>query len=808
MSRLFIAEKPDLARAIVDGLDGGTRQGNYYQCGDDIVTWCIGHMLELCEPADFDERYKKWNLDDLPIKTPIKYKPKSKTKEQLETVLELIKEADTIVHAGDNDAEGQLIVDELLEYAGNTKPVLRFLTNDNNTKIVKKALANMKDNSKYHSLYQAALARNIGDQRYGFNMSRLYTVLAQKQGYDGVLSVGRVQTPILGLVVNRDRAHANHEKQYYYDIMGEFAIEGQLFPAKHIPAEDAPVDDKKRINDKDYADGIAKACHDQKATVTKVDSKIKKASAPLPYNMLKLQADAAKAFNYKPDQVMQITQELREKHRLITYNGSDCQYLNEEQHEDAPNVLAAIAETATEYQGIVSKADASIKSRAFNNKNVTAHHAIIPTEATANLDELSEPLRNIYLLIAKKYIAQFYPKHEYRETVIHVDVCKHLFGVKSNITLDEGWRVLFSKTNDDEEDNEAISLDLSVLKDNDEGKCTKAEVLDKETKPPKLYTMATLLEDLTRVAKYIKDPDIKALLIDKDKDKKEEHGGIGTSRTRDQIIKKLFNLNFIAEKGKSIISTDLGKKFFDALPSIATSPDMTALWHEQQAMIEQGDNTCEKFLDELMVFIEKQINSTKENGYSINVQASKKLSSSCPKCNGTINVIGGGKPRYACNDCDFIVWGVIAGRKLSVKEADKLIKDKKIDKLEGFVSKAKKKFSAGLEMDVEDDYKVKFVFEKTEDSKTDSKTLEALCPKCEGKINVIGGSKPRYSCGGCDFIVWGAIAGRNLTIEEAEKLIKDKKIDALDGFTSKKKTKFSAGLKLDLDKNKVDFVFN
>jgi len=629
MTRLFIAEKPELARAIVDGLGGGNRQGSYYQCGDDKVTWCIGHMLELCEPADFDSKYEKWNLDDLPIRTaPIKYKPKNNTKDQLNAVLSLIEEADTIVHAGDNDSEGQLIVDELLEYAGNSKPVKRFMTNDNNTKVVKKALANMKDNAEYYSLYQSALARNVGDQLYGFNMTRAYTVSAQSKGYDGMLSVGRVQTPILGLVVNRDRANANHEKQHYYEITGDFTVEDKSFPAKFIPSEASPTDDKNRINDKAYADKIASECDNQSTRIVGVESAVKEGSPPLPYNMLKLQADAAKTFNYKPDQVMKITQELREKHRLITYNGSDCQYLNEEQHADAPAVLSAIAQTASEYSGFVSKTDSAIKSRAFNNKNVSAHHAIIPTEATANLDELPEPLRNIYLLIAKKYIAQFFPKHQYRDTSVKLDVAGNAFGVRSKVTLDQGWKVLFSNNEtDDESDEESIALDLSTLNENAEGKCTKAQVLNKETKPLALYTMSTLLTDLTRVAKYIKDPEIKKLLIEKDKDKKGEHGGIGTSRTRDQIIKKLFDLGFLTEKGKKVVSTPLAQQFFDALPAIATSPDMTALWHDQQSAIENSENSCDAFIDELMKFITEQVSLVKEKGLDITVETH-----SCPKC--------------------------------------------------------------------------------------------------------------------------------------------------------------------------------
>ena len=646
--RLFIAEKPNLAKAIVDGLGGGEHHQTHYVCGDDVVTWCIGHMLEPYEPADYDSKYKKWSLDDLPIyHSPIKYKVKSKTKAQFGAILSLIKQSNSIVHCGDNDAHGQLIVDEILTCVGYQKPVQRFITNDNNLRIVQRALANLTDNKKYYGLYQSAFAQSIGDQLYGFNMSRAYTLFAQECGYDGVLSVGRVQTPILGLVVNRDRANANHEKQFYFDIMGDFQFSSFQFSAKYCPADDAPIDDKNRLVDKSFANNIAIQCQGNTATIANVKIEIKELSPPLPYNMLKLQVDASKKFNYKPDQVMKITQELREKYRLITYNGSDCQYLNEEQHAEVGRVLKAISHTAIEFTEPVTKTDPTIKSRAFNNNNVSAHHAIIPTEAIVDLTTLSEPLRNIYLIIAQAYVAQFYPKQQYQETKISIDCAGHTFSVSSKIILKDGWTVLYKKLVDDDAPvDDFIALDLASLNQSDIGICQKSTVLNKETKPLPLYTMASLLIDLTRIAKYIKDPGIKKLLVDKDKDKKGEHGGIGTSRTRDVIIKKLFDIGFLIEKGKKVISSSIGQQFFNALPEIATSPDMTALWHEQQLMIEQGSNTAENFINELMVFIGNQIDDLKLNGLEIKIKTHK-----CSKCQDGIlkKIKGSNGVFWGCN---------------------------------------------------------------------------------------------------------------------------------------------------------------
>ncbi len=654
MKRLFIAEKPELAKAIVEGLGGGSRQDTHYICGQDKVTWCIGHMLEMYTPEDYDAKYKKWLIDDLPIYHPeIKHKIKTNTKSQFLAIQRLMNEADTIVNAGDPDPAGQQIIDEILDFCKNKKPVLRFMTNDNNLSVIKKALNNLTNNSDYYQIYQSALARSWGDQLYGFNMTRAYTVKAKEQGYEGIISVGRVQTPILGLVVRRDRLNANHEKQFYFEVIGDFNFINFSFPAKYIPLESSPVDDKKRLTDKDYALKITNDCSKQPASIISSDSSVKELSPPLPYSILKLQVAAAKQYNYKPDRVMKITQELREKYKLITYNGTDCQYLNEEQHIDAPHVLNAISKTAAEYTDISNKADPKIMSRAFNNKNVSAHHAIIPTQAVVDLSTLKEPLRNIYLLVAQAYIAQFYPKQQYRETKIVLNCATHQFNVRSKIVVSDGWKILYKQDrNDDSESDESIAIDLSSLITDDSGQCVAMNVLDKETKPLPLYTMAALLNDLTKVAKYIKDPEIKKLLIAKDKDKKGENGGIGTSRTRDVILARLFKVGFLAEKGKKVISTAVGQQLFDSLPEIATNPDMTALWHEQQSLIESGDNTTLNFITELVSFISKQVADVKVNGLTIAVESHK-----CHKCDdGFLRRRGGASGVFwACNkypDCN------------------------------------------------------------------------------------------------------------------------------------------------------------
>ncbi|MGC8276624.1 DNA topoisomerase 3 [Escherichia coli] len=649
--RLVIAEKPELAKAIVEGLGGGSRKDGYYECGSDRVTWCFGHMLALLDPEDYDERYANWNMADLPIvHIPWRKKPSGDAgaKAQFKTILSLLKQAKSVVHAGDPDDEGQLLVDEILEYANCRLPVQRLLINDNNVKIVRRQLAAMRDNREFAGLSAAAEARSVGDQLYGFNITRLYTLAARAKGYQGLLSVGRVQTPILGLVVRRCRENAAHQKAYYYLVNGQFEVEGIQFPARYQVADGDPVDEKGRLSNKEHAEGIATAVSGQPARIVSVTTKAKEAAAPLPYNLLKLQMDASRKFGFKPDQVKDITQSLREKHKLITYNRSDCEYLSEEQHGDAPGVLAAIAQTAPMLAAAAQRANPTIKSRAFNSSKVSAHHAIIPTESTADLSKLTDAEQKIYLLIARAYVAQFWPKHLYDQTDVLAQVGDHRFSVRSNVTTSPGWKILYKNDagNEDLEGNaDDIEQDLRKLRDGQAGTCTDAKAEQQETKPQPLYTMESLLSDLTRVAKYIRDDRLRKILIEKDKGKQGEHGGIGTPATRDSIIATLFERGYLVEKGKHIVSTPTGEELYDALPDTARYPDMTALWHEQQKAIQAGERDTLSFVNELMEYIGAEVANIKENGLSMKIDTHP-----CPSC---------GKPlrRLKKKDKNEYFWG-------------------------------------------------------------------------------------------------------------------------------------------------------
>ncbi len=480
---LYIAEKPELARAIVEGLGGGSKKKGYFDCGNDLVTWCHGHMLRLVEPEEYDASYKQWDMSKLPFCFfPWKKAPILKNKEQLSIILGLLKKADIVVNAGDPDPEGQLLIDEILEYAKFKGTVKRVLINDNTTSLVKKALANLRDNAEFAGLSAAAKARQISDKAYGYNMTRLYTLAARREGYSDMLSVGRVQTPILGLVVRRDREHAEHKKSFYYTIEATIDAAGKQFTATYKPMPGESVDEKRRLNNADAATKLAESLIGMSAAVKTLETTRGETPPPLPYNLLKLQSDAYRQFGLLPDQVKEITQILREKHRLITYNRSDCQYLSDEQHADGLAVAAAIESNMPGLDLYAAMIDPGIKSRAFNSSKVSAHHAIIPTQSKVDSAALSENERRIYELIAKAYLIQFMPPHSWEKTVIEIEADGRLFSASSRVTIDKGWRSIHDASEKDEEmDGEPFPVVAGT-----EVTLASVECREKETKPKPL----------------------------------------------------------------------------------------------------------------------------------------------------------------------------------------------------------------------------------------------------------------------------------------------------------------------------------
>lgn len=606
MPRLFIAEKPSLARAVAAALPGTTRNGEgHIRCSNgDVVTWCLGHLLEQVEPDSYDERYKRWNLADLPIiPSEWKLRPRKASSKQLSVIRKLLKEFDEIVHTGDPDREGQLLVDEVIDYCRVSKAkrdrVQRLLISDLNLPAVKKALAQMQSNRNFMPLSVSALARSRADWLYGINMTRGYTLLGQKAGYKGVLSVGRVQSPVLGLVVRRDEEIEQFVPRTYYTLDALIPYQQVDIRARWQPSEACQPwqDEEGRVVNRKLVENVAARIANQPAKVIESEQKRTKQAAPLPYSLSALQIDASKRFGMSAQQVLDIAQTLYERHQLITYPRSDSRHLPTQHFSEAKAVVGAIAQNDPQFAEAAASADTGLKSKAWNDAKVDAHHAIIPTPKRQPISSLSSDEQKIYRQIARQYLMQFYPVAVFAESKLVFDIAGGSFVAKGRQLIEAGWRVLMGAEVDDEEVDAPASV--PALAKGCELTCREGLISDKQTEPPKHFTEATLLQAMTGIARFVNDRELKKILRETD--------GLGTEATRAGIIETLMTRQLLMRSGKTILSTPAGRGLIHALPEQATYPDMTAHWEFQlQAMAERGQayapfmQTLEQQVHELM----------------------------------------------------------------------------------------------------------------------------------------------------------------------------------------------------------------
>lgn len=706
---LVIAEKPVLGKAIADALPGtATMKNGCIYKGDYIVTWVFGHMLSLKEPEDYDIGYKSWNINSLPIffkdwqvkigKNGNLNKGQISKSQRVNQIGSLLKQADEVIHAGDPDDEGQLLIDELLRWF-NYKGIVKRLDTANTTLVaMKKALSHMTDNKPHEPYGWSAYARSVADLMVGINMSRLFSCKNQT-----LLTIGRVQTPTLGLVVNRDLAIEGHHKQKYYTIACDINFNNDTVQADFIPSKtDSNLVDG-HILSKEYAEQICNRLKGQTLKNINITKKIVYEAPPLPFNLVKLQTYCSGKFGYSPQQVLDITQSLRENHKAITYNRSDCQYLSEEHYKEAPVTMKAVIMNIC-YKP--KSLDMNLKSKCFDSSKISAHFAIIPTNQKVNLDKLSEAEKNVYLAICKYYIAQFMPKAKKKQTNLSIELGNgEAIKAVSTVIIEQGYRSIFNEAEKDKASN------LSKIPEGIySGKITDTDIAEKETKPPSRYTKASLNEDMTCISKYVKDPKIKQLLLSKDEGKEGERGSIGTSATRSGIIESLVKRGFLREDGKKVISTALGRELYRILPDEIKKADMTAEWWSIQEEIQNGTANYNKLIDSVYDTI-KHIVANVDNYPVVNssIIAIKKKGGAvigkCPRCGGDIVET---KTGFCCSNwkeptnCKFNIWKkskspLFAKTTFTAATVKKLLSGQSV-KMKKLVSKTGKEFEAEVKM--------------------------------------------------------------------------------------------------------------
>ena len=666
---LIIAEKPELGRAIAAAIPGSgrTEQSVIYK-GDYAVIWAYGHLLTLKEPEDYDAAYKRWSLKALPIffldwgqKPNSQGGGKTASKsDRLRQIGELLTQCDSVIHAGDPDDEGQYLIDEILRWHSYRGPVKRMNTNDTTPAALRRALANLTDNSQSVNRGWSAHARSVADLMVGVNCSRYFTL----KNPGTLLTIGRVQTATLGLVVARDQAIEGHIRQNYYEVVAELDVEGRKVDAVYAPRKDDPNLEDGRILDRRYAEEKEKLIASIPTHRAKVTHKEVYEQPPLPFNLTELQSYCSSRFGYEPTEVLNITQSLRDKHNAITYNRSDCQYLSEEQYKNAPETMEQICRNISYKPGAL---DMTLHSRCFDDSRISAHTAIIPQNTEVALDKLTEKERKVYLAICKYYMAQFLPNAKKAQTALTASLPDGAT-LKASATevLEAGWLALF-KNDKAAGLKEEKSSPLAMLTPGTYAAQTMGtRIEEKQTKPPARYTKASLSKDMTRIARYVTDPESKRLLLAKDRDKEGENGSIGTVATRGPIIDKLVERGYFREDGKKLISTPLGRELYRILPDELKKPDMTARWWAIQEDIQQGKLPWTALPESVLESI-RHVVTTEYPTVDMNLipeqyrrkagRQEREPLGRCPRCGGDVVE---GRLGYGCTNyksgCKFVIW--------------------------------------------------------------------------------------------------------------------------------------------------------
>ena len=681
MKSLIIAEKPSVARDIGKVLNCNKKGNGYLYNEKYIISWAIGHLVTLCDPEEYDENLKKWKMDTLPIiPDNIKIKAIKNTKEQLKIIHNLMKmnEVENLICATDSGREGELIFRYIYNITNCKKPFKRLWISSMTDEAIKDGFENLKDGTEYDNLYNCAKCRSEADWLVGINASRAFTLK-----FNTLLSIGRVQTPTLAILVERYKEIQNFNIKDYFEIEVEFEKISDLkenYKGIWINLKE----NETKIYDKEKAQNIAKEIKGKNGIIFSVENETKKQPPPLLYDLTELQRDCNKKYGYSAQKTLSLAQDLYEKRKLITYPRTDSRYLSEDMKSKISGILKnlnSIDEYAPFLNYVFSLENLPITKRIIDNSKITDHHAIIPTNKSVNLSSLSNDEKNIYNLIARRFIAVFYPNYVYSTTKIISKIENHYFITKGTSIIDKGWTILNINTEKKSEDI------LPNVKKDDQISVIKNKVVNKKTKPPSHYNEATLLSAMENAGRFVESEDLKEQL---------KESGLGTPATRASIIERLIKVGYIERKGKNLIATSKGIQLIEIVPKELKSPETTGKWEKGLSSISKGNMQTHKFMESINRYVNFIVDYAKNSNVSVifedeNFKKSPKYKSmnkfgKCFKCGG--DILENSKSFYCSNwksGCKFSIWknhlegiGII----LTGDLIKKLLKDKKIENFE------------------------------------------------------------------------------------------------------------------------------
>jgi DNA topoisomerase-3 len=827
---LIIAEKPSVAQNIVRALTPGSgkfdKHADHFENERYVVTSAVGHLVEIQAPEEYDVKRGKWSFANLPVVPPhFDLAPIDKAKSRLNAVVKQVKRKDVgeLINACDAGREGELIFRLIVQYAAGAKkpidkPIKRLWLQSMTPEAIREGFEQLRSDKAMAGLADAARSRSEADWLVGINGTRAMTAFNSRDGGFFLTTVGRVQTPTLSIVVEREEKIRRHVPRPYWEVKATFvaaagSYEGKWFDPKFKKGDD-PDARADRLWDAKTAEAIKAACLGQAATVVD-EAKPSTQASPLLYDLTTLQREANSRFGFSAKTTLQLAQALYEKHKVLTYPRTDSRALPEDYLKVAKDTMAMLAkeslpgplrELGTHAKKAVKEGYVKPAKRVFDNAKVSDHFAIIPTLAPPK--SLTEIEAKLYDLVVKRFIAVFYPSAEFMVTTRISTVGKHQFQTNGKVLVNPGWLAVYGKEAQEDDAN------LVAVAQGEKVKSSDVEVLALKTRPPARYTEATLLSAMEGAGKLIDDDELREAMQEK---------GLGTPATRAAIIEGLLNEKYMLREGRELIPTAKAFQLMTLLRGLdiddLTKPELTGNWEYQLAEMEHGRLKRDQFMSEIAKMAERIVRKAKEYDRDTIPGDYATLATPCPNCGGTVKE---NYRRYACEKCDFSITKIPAGRAFELAEVEAFLRDKKIGPLEGFRSKAGWPFTAELKLAFDDEiknWKLEFDFGDADKDQSDGEPVDfsaqtslGACPKCKGHVYEHGSNYVcEHSVGAhvtCDFKTGKIILTQPVSHEEVHKLLAEGKTSLLEGFVSNKtRRKFKAYLAYDKKEGKVVFEF-
>jgi DNA topoisomerase III len=722
---LVIAEKPSVGTDLARILKGPFKKGEGVLEGPEhVITWAVGHLVQLAEPDEYDAKFKRWRMEDLPI-VPDRFKlvvRDERSRKQMSVVTKQIGRDDIgeIVNACDAGREGELIFAYLYEKANGKKPVNRLWLKSMTSAAMKEAFGSLRPSDEFALLEQAARSRSEADWIVGMNATRAATIRL-RSSFDGAVSLGRVQTPTLAIIARREEEIKAFVPEPYWLVDASFEADGKRNYEGRFHAGAKP-----RIETAEEAEAIVAACVGRPGKVTKLEKKEQREKAPMLYDLTTLQREANNRYGFSAKRTLGAAQRCYEEHKALTYPRTNSRYLTSDMVAEIKPIAELVGHDSAYTKGAeyVIGLDLLPLARVVNDEKVTDHHAIIPTRSEHNLEKMSSDDRRIYDMVTRRFLAVFHPEAVFENTRVETTVGDgdgHIFRTRGKLLVVPGWRGVYDEVATESrpkgEEDEGLDQQLPKLEDGETVKTLEIASDRKETKPPRRYSDASLLGAMETAGKLVDDEELREAM---------KESGIGTPATRAAIIERLITVGYVERDARALVATEKGLNVIRLLDAhMLTSPELTGNWEHRLGKIERGEDSREKFMSDIAGFAEQTVHKLDETLKDVKIPRAKL--GPCPVCGHEISENRKGYSCWAREDpgCGFVIWKAKAGKTLTVPIARELIKTGYTEKpVTGFRGRSGRSFRAHLAMQQTDEGKWRVEFDE-EWAKEGAKAPEA-----------------------------------------------------------------------------------